>query len=276
MWQAGGEWFEPTTAPPPPAWNQADWPRLCFAARDEATGEVTLSFVGDSDGWDDITDGYGDGVLGGIEHLREQGETGNDHSRRVTTHRRLRFADGTMTEPMVPSFGGTGQLSAPLITQDGDIDSADGGHGYGGWGWSPVELRPDGTDPTDVHDTFARDWIPGVVTKLSTTRDGVPINDVNGGRCTEWVEPADDDSHPCVAKGPPTREIFTGNHVFWHNSRHTMLDVRPMITLGSTGIPDDLIPGGFTLHFADTAALANPNRDACSRPHPFVPDHIVT
>lgn len=304
VWENGGEWFEWAEATVlacapdvpmklymgardigddgtiPPAWNQTDWPRLCFALRDEATGEVGLSFVGDSDGWDDITDGYGDGVLGRIEYLREAGETGNDHSQRVTYNRRLRFADGTMTEQMVLSFGGTGQVSAPLVTQDGNgdgvIDSDDWGYGYGGWGWSPVELRPDGTDPTDVNDTYARDWIAGVVTKMSTTRDGVPINDMNWSRCTEWVGPADDGSHTCVAKGPPTIGMFMDNHVFWYNREHTMVDVRPMITLGSTGLPDDLMPGGFTPHLAGTAALANPDWDACPWPHQFVPDHIVT
>ncbi len=262
----------------PPAWNQTDWPRVCFAVRDEDSGEVGLSFVGDSDGYDDITDGYGDGVLGRIEYLREEGSDGTPHSQRVTYNRRLKFADGTMTEQMILSFGGTGQISAPLIQLDadgdGDIDDDDWGYGYGGWGWGPLELRPDGTDPNDVNDTYARDWIAGVVTKMATTRDGVPINDMTYSRCLSWAGPHDDGSWTCIENGGPKLGYFMDNAIFWYNRAQTMIDVRPLITLGSTGLPDPLMPGGFTPHMAGTDALANPDWDDCTWPHRLVPDHI--
>lgn len=264
----------------PEAWNQTDWPRVCFALRNESTGEVALSYVGDSDGYDDITDGYGDGVIGRIDYLRQAGASGTPHAQRVTYNRRLRFADGTVTEQMILSFGGTGQISAPIFMEDGDgdgdIDDDDWGHGYGGWGWSPVELRPDGTDPTDIDDTYARDWLAGVATKMATTRDGVPINDMTRSRCEAWVGPHDDGSYTCVEKGGPKLGYFMDNHVFWYNRAHTMIDVRPMITLGSTGLPDELMPGGFAPHIAGSDTLANPDWDDCTWPHRLVPDHIRT
>ncbi len=264
----------------PESWNQTDWPRVCFAVRDEATGEIGLSFVGDSDGYEEITDGYGDGIIGRLGYLREEGETGTPHADRVTYARRLGFADGTTIDTLILSFGGTGQISAPLYPQDkdgdGDVDDDDWGYGYGGWGWGPTTLRPDGTDPTDVNDTYARDWAAGVVTKMSTTRDGVPINDMNYSRCEEWAGPHEDGSWTCLSVGKPKIGYFVDNHVFWYNRAHTMVDVRPLITLGSTGLPDDDMPGGVTPHMAGSDMLASEEWDGCAWPNRLVPDHMRT
>lgn len=264
----------------PPAWNQTDWPLICFGIRDETSGEVELNFVGDSDGYEDITDGYGDGIIARIDHLREAGSSDTPHQDRVAYARRLSFADGTTTDQLILSFGGTGQISAPIVyldgDGDGDIDDDDWGYGYGGWGWGPLELRPDGTDPNDINDTYARDWLAGVATKMATTRNGVPINDMTRSRCEEWAGPHEDGSYTCIAKGGPKLGYFMDNHLFWYNRDHTLIDARPLITLGSTGLPDEDVPGGITPHIAGTAALANPDWDDCTWPHQFVPDHIRT
>lgn len=264
----------------PEAWNQTDWPWLCFGIRDEDSGEVERNCVGDSDGYADITDGYGQGIIGRIDYLREAGSSETPHPQRVIYARRMSFDDGTSTSEMVLSFGGTGQISAPLYAMDGDgdgdVDDDDWGYGYGGYGFSPIALRPDGTDLTDINDTYARDWLAAVVTKMSTTRNGVPINDMNYSRCEVWAGPHDDGSYTCIQNGSPKLGWFADNHVFWYNRQHTLLQAETMMTLGSTGLPDELVPGGFATHVAGTADLANPDWDDCTWPHSFVPDHIRT
>jgi len=273
-------WDLPDDGSVPEAWDQSSWPELCFAMREEDTGEIGLQCVTDGDGTDEITDGYGDGVVGRFDWLREEGATDTPHEDRVIYASSLSFEDGTTTSQFVLSFGGIGQISAPLYPtdcdDDGDVDDDDWGCGYGGWGMSPVALRPDGSDPTNLDDTYARDWLGGVVTKMSTTRNGVPINNMNYSRCEAWVGPADDGSWTCVKNGKPRLGWFVDNHVFWYNHAHTMIQAEPMMTLGSTGLPDELVPGGFTPHLAGTAALANPYWDDCLWPHEFVADHIRT
>ncbi len=264
----------------PESWNQTDWPWLCFGLRGEDSGEVERVCVADGDGYDDITDGYGDGVLGRIDYLREAGSDETPHPERVFYARSLAFTDGTRTAAMVLSFGGIGQISAPTVLtdhdEDGDLDDDDWGYGYGGWGMSPIALRPDGTDPTNVDHTYARDWLGGVVTKMATTRDGVPINNMNHSRCETWVGPHDDGSWTCTKNGEPEVGWYIDNHTFWFNRAATLIQAQPMMTLGSTGLPDPLVPGGFTPHLAGTADLANPDWDDCTWPHQFVPDHIRT
>lgn len=262
----------------PEAWNQTDWPYLCFGIRDPDTGEIERTCVPDGDGYSDITDGYADGLIGRFDYLREVGDTATPHADRVIYSQRLSFLDGTTTSQMLLSFGGTGQISAPLYTEDhdgdGDIDDDDWGFGHGGYGFGPRELRPDGTDPTNLDDTYAREWLAAVATKMSTTRDGVPINNINHSRCLEWAGPHDDGSWTCTQNGGPALGWFEDNHVLTYSA--SMVLVESLATLGSTGLPDDLMPGGFTPHMAGTAALANPNWDNCTWPHQYVPDHIRT
>lgn len=264
----------------PGPWNQTDWPWVCFAVRDELSGEIERVCASDGDGYDDITDGYGEGLIGRLDYLRQEGDDSTPHAERVFYARALSFTNGMVSSSMLLSFGGIGQISAPIYATDGDgdgdVDDDDWGSGYGGWGMSPVELRPDGTDPDDVHDTYARDWLGGVVTKMATTRDGVPINNMNQSRCLEWTGPHDDGSWTCTKNGRPELGWFIDNHTFWYNRARTMIQAEPMMTLGSTGLPDDWVPGGFIPHMAGTAELANPDWDDCAWPHQFVADHIET
>lgn len=252
----------------PGSWNQTSWPWICFAVRAEGSGEVELICAADGDGYDDLTDGYGDGVIGRLDYLREEGEEGEPHAERVFYARSLSFTNGMETEHLLLSFGGIGQISAPTYMtdwdEDGDIDDDDWGGGYGGWGMSPLELRPDGTDPAEVDDTYARDWLGAVVTKMATTRDGVPINNMNDSRCEDWAGPHEDGSWTCTKNGRPELGWFVDNHTFWYNRSQTMVQVIPMMTLGSTGLPDDWMPGGFLPHIAGTAELANPDWDDCA------------
>lgn len=262
------------------SWDHRAWRWLCFGIRDEVTGEVERSCVGDGDGTTELGDGYGDGVVTRVDWIRSPGSTDTPHAERVGWNRRLTFEDGTSTERFVLSYGGIGQISTPLITEDGNgdgvVDDLDWGFGYGGWGFNPLELRPDGTNPDDLDDTYARDWLAAVVLKMATTRDGVPINAMNHSRCLEWVGPHADGSYTCVENGTPALGWYEDNHVFWYNSGMTRVIVEPLMTIGSTGLPDELVPGGFTPLIAGTPGLAKPDWDDCTWPHSFVPDHIRT
>lgn len=264
----------------PAAWDHTGWAWLCFVLRNERTGVIERSCIADGDGYDDLGDGVGEGVVARIQHLRPEGSSGAPHAERVAYARRLGFDDGRQTEEFLLSFGGIGQISAPLVATDcdgdGDVEDDDWGCGYGGWGMNPTALRPDGTDPDELDHTFARDWLGAVVTKMSTTRDGVPINNINHSRCAEWAGPHDDGSYTCTVNGSPTLGWFVDNHVFWYNRAQTRVLAEPMMTLGSTGLADPQVPGGVAVHLAGTAELALPTWDGCLWPDTFVADHIRT
>lgn len=88
--------------------------------------------------------------------------------------------------------------------------------GYGAaWGLNPYELRPGGTDPTNIDDTEARDWLATLALKTSTTRDGVLIVTYSQNRCADWQGPFDDGSYFCTATLPPE----PGTHRGWRPRR---------------------------------------------------------
>lgn len=264
----------------PESWDHTSWSKLCFLLRDEDSGEVLRECAVEADGTDELGDGVGDGVISRITFLREAGGDALTHAERVGYNRALAFADGTVTEQFLLSFGGIGQISTPAIQTDmngdGTIDDDDWGGAYGGWGFNPRMLRPDGTDPTDLDHTYARDWLGSVAVKMSTTRDGVPINVMNHSRCLEWVGPHEDGTFTCVLNGGPALGWFEDNHVFPGNSAFTRIYPEPLMTVGSTGLPDPLVPGGFAPLMAGTPALGRPTWDDCTWAHTFLPDHIRT
>lgn len=264
----------------PESWDHGTWKAICFMFRSDDTGEVERTCAVDGDGTSVLGDGVGDGVISRIGWLRETGTDGLGHAERVGYNRALAFADGRSTSQFVLSFGGIGQISTPSIPTDGDgdgdVDDDDWGSAYGGWGFNPRQLRPDGTDPLDLDDTFARDWLASVALKMSTTRDDVPINIINHSHCVEWTGPHDDGSYTCLEVGGPGLGWFEDIHVFPASSEYTRVYPEALMTIGSTGLPDDALPGGFAPLIAGTEHLARPTWEDCTWPHTLVPDHMRT
>lgn len=280
VWLQLGAWDLPDDGTVPASWDHYSWAKLCFLLQDSSSGMVERQCVAEGDGTTELGDGIGDGVITRITYLREAGTDALTHAERVGYNRAIGFESGLATSQFILSYGGIGQISTPILMEDangdGVVDDADWGYGYGGWGMNPRMLRPDGTDPTVLDDTYARDWLATVAIKMSTTRDGVPINVINHSRCLEWTGPAADGSYTCVKNGGPGLGWFEDNHVMWANNAHSAMYPMPLMTLGSTGLPDDAVPGGLTPFMAGTAALAKPTWDNCTWPHTFVPDHIRT
>jgi hypothetical protein len=264
----------------PGPWDHYGWKWLCFELR-QTTGLMGMNCLVREVVGEELGDAYGEGLLTRLDWIREAGSDELEHVDRMGYTRRLHLDDGTVLAHDVLSFGGTGQISTPFVPEDGNgdgaIDDADWGlAGHGGWGFNPRLLRPEGTNASDPDDTFARDWLAAVVLKTATTRAGVPINSMNYTRCEEWAGPHEDGSWTCVRNGAPKLPWFADNHVVWYDAAQTRITLSAMMTLGSTGLPDELVPGGFVPHIAGTASLANPFWDDCSWPHTFVPDHIRT
>lgn len=49
----------------------------------------------------------------------------------------------------------------------------------------------------------------------------------------------------------------------------------PVVTLGSTGLPDPDIPGGVVVHVASTPILGDPDWEGCTWDDTFAPDRAV-
>jgi hypothetical protein len=148
---------------------------------------------------------------------------------------------------------------------------------------NPYQLRPDGSDSSNLNDTFARDWLATLTLKTATTRDGVLINTYNHNRCQHWEGPFENGSYRCTEVGAP----FSG----WHNDaaagpavyfgapgswdeQFVQMLYFPIATIGSTGLPDPDVPGGNTVLLAGTDAVADPDWDNCDWPHHFTPDVV--
>lgn len=273
-------WDLPDDGSLPETWDHTSWAWLCFLIRSEDTGEIVRTCAYDADGTTEVGDGVGDGAITRIGYLRNPGDEGLWHADRVGYNRSIALADGRRTDQFLLSFGGTGQISTPVwyVDDNGDgvIDEQDWTGWYGGWGFNPRLLRPDGTDPEQIDHTFARDWLASVALKMSTTRDGVPINVINHSRCVDWAGPHEDGTYTCVEVGDQGLYWFEDIHVLWANSSGTRRYAEPMMTLGSTGLPDPTVPGGLTPLVAGTPALAKPGWDDCAWRHSFLPDHIRT
>jgi hypothetical protein len=157
---------------------------------------------------------------------------------------------------------------------DGVVDGHDWNTGTGGLGLNPVQLRPDGSDPTSLDDVQARDWLGAVTLKTATTITGVPVNFMNHSRCLDWAGPASDGAYTCTANGWPTPGLQEDTEVFWYTRSKRQIIALPLPTLAATGLADPLVPGGFVPFVAGSEDLANPDWDACTWPHSFVPDHL--
>jgi hypothetical protein len=144
----------------------------------------------------------------------------------------------------------------------------------GGWGLPPLELRPDGSDPSNPDDTFARDYVAAVVLKTSTRRNGVIVSFDNHDRCRDgaWAGPDERGRWRCTDMGPPTAGWSDGGAQYWTEPGSGMVFSIPMMTLASTGLPDPDVPGGVVIHVASSPAYER--FEGWAYPHAFEPDLV--
>ena len=259
----------------PPLWDHDAWGWTCFPFHhgDEISAYCSL----DGSNYN-LPDTVGDGVFGRLAYLRPEGSAETPHEGRIFYASSVALDDGVTLSRLSVDTSGIGAISLPVtysdISGDGVVDGHDWGSWSGGWGMNPVTLRPDGTDPNDPDDTFARDFLAGVALKTATSIAGVPINPINYSRCLRWEGPAEDGTWTCTENDWPTLYYNNDTHVFYPSPSLDQVAALPMITLGSTGKADPRIPGGFVPHIAGTPALANPDWEGCAWPDQFNPDHL--
>lgn len=262
----------------PPAFDHAAWDYLCLPYWDEDLDDVDWTcFSGE--GGPETGDTMAEGVFGRVNWMHPDGDDTTDYyTNQVYYAHSVEMKSGALLRWFWGYASGAGVFSLPPTEPDSngngvyDIEDENYGYSLGGWGLDPYALRPDGTDPTRLDDTFARDWLGIAAMKFSTTRDGIPISTANYSRCLAWSDPADDGSRWCTEQGPPVYGWQNDVQNTWWDSSFTQAYPFPIVTLGSTGLPDPDIPGGIVPLVAGTAALADPEWDDCAWPTTFVPD----
>lgn len=273
----------------PPAFDHADWSYICVPFWDDATDAASF-YCGSGDGGPELGDTLGEGVHGAIDHLWAEGGDQDVQP----WHGRLFYASYATVKHSSNELKwfwdwnpGPGAVSAPVaegadLNGDGVHDLGDenwgfslGATGYG-LGLNPYALRPDGTDPENPDDTYARDWVATEAIKGSTTRNGILIAVANHNRCDDW-DPALDPGGPerCAAvREPDAGWLNDGNNVTANDTFDQSYSAA-IVTLASNGLPDPDVPGGWATWEAGSPALANPDWDACTWPHSFTPDEMV-
>jgi hypothetical protein len=263
----------------PRAFDHESWAYLCMPLWDPATEAAQfLCFPGA--GGPQRGDTLAIGVAGRVMSIHEKGSNELLHRDRPYYSPRVTMENGAELRWMWGWTPGLGELSLPPIEPDsngnGKYDIEDENYGFplAGWGLDPFALRPDGTDPDDLDDTFARDWLATLTLKLSTTADGVIIGTYNYNRCAAWDGPDETGAWWCREQGEPTYGFHNDGQSVWTDASFVSSYTLPMATIGSTGLPDPLVPGGVVTLIAGTDALANPDWDDCAWPHRFVPDWV--
>lgn len=223
------------------------------------------------------------GVHGQVEGMRRTPGESPSWSHRGYYTPRISFEDGTEIRSAWEAYLSLGMMVEepryPDANGDGQIDAGDEdfGYGYTGWGLNPMHLRPDGSDPGNLDDTKARDWLGGIAMKTATTKDGVSITMANRSRCVEgaWEDPDGDGSFRCTQMEAPVGGWLNDGANFWWIAHGTATMAFPIATLASTGLPDPDIPGGIVPWVAGSPTLADPDFDGCSWGHSFIPDRAV-
>lgn len=211
----------------------------------------------------------GDLVVGRVVHIRRPGSTATPHAGR------LYFASGIDVEG-VP-------LRAIALSPEtlGPISNPDRENGFG---WNPQFLRPDGTDPTNLNHTYARDWIGTVTVKTATQITGVPVSYRNRNLCSgdQWQGPDDKGRYYCKEPyygelEPPDVDSWAYDwSAFYYSVDPPDLELRPMMTLAATGMMDPAIPGGHVSKIYGSTQLADPDWENCTWPDMFEPDEMLT
>jgi hypothetical protein len=208
----------------------------------------------------------GDFTIGSIEYIRRPGETGRIYGNRQWLASELEV-EGLRFTAMALYPDTIGGLSKSREFE-------------GGWGFNPQELRPDGTDPTNIEHTNARDWISAAGLKTATTVNGVPIVVINKNLCAEdgWRGPDNRGRYFCTHSDysnenpPPLLDRWAWDFGVSDTEGRVDVDLFYMVTLAATGAPDPLIPGGHVTQILGSPTLADEDWEGCRYPKTFYPD----
>lgn len=255
----------------PEPFDDHRWAFICAPFWSDSLEEVTTVCQGGADT-------VRVGVTGLVEGMRRDGDPTPWYRHRPFYTPRVALEGGTELRYAWEAYSSGGVISAPVVPDDsngdGVVDAGDDyyGYQYGSWGLDPLQLRPDGDDAAALDDTFARDWFGAIAVKTATTRDGISILMANHTRCAEWDDLDGDGSFRCTRTEDP-EEGWLGDlpHFRWDPDAGTTYPM-PVVTLGSTGLPDPDIPGGIVAHVASTPTLGDPDWDDCAWDDTFVPD----
>lgn len=254
----------------PEAFDHDEWEAFCVPYWNEDLGGVDVFCAG--------TDGvFGQGTWPGIlgMHPKEGGE--DQHLWRAAYTPRIELDTGDTIRWAWKYIDNDGIMSHPTeypdTNDDGVVDTNDFYTGFGspyGWGLQPYDLRPDGSDPDVVDDTYARDWIAAFAVKTATTRTGIPINIATHNRCSAWEGPFDDGTWRCTQLTAPDEGYLNDVSATWGNLYQIFS--YPTATIASTGLADPDIPGGIVPLLAGSDRLALPDFDGCETAVTFTPD----
>jgi hypothetical protein len=273
----------------PEPFDHTAWAHFCAPFWDLATDGLTWNCSGATLPVEYDGQVLAEGVVGPTSYIRAAGTADTTWADRRYFAHSVSFRNGSLLALGWAGNPGSGLVSAPPHHTDTNGDGVVGlgdenwGQAMGGFGLNPVDLRPDGVDPSALDDTYARDWLAAVVLKTSTTRNGVPVMFSNHNRCTEgaWSQSADG-TWTCARMDPPTEGWLGDGMSVWVDAAHTLPYVDPMVTVGSTGLPDPDVPGGVVVEVAAAPVLSDPDFEGCEGypttfqparvPFPDVPD----
>ncbi len=268
--------FAPDGTMPAP-FDHANWSYVCVPYWEPVSDSLQFQCIAGIDG-PARGDSIGIGAMGRVRSIHEKGSDDLLHRDRIWYSPRIAMEAGAELHTFWAATPGVGMVSMPSLEPDSngngkyDIEDENFGFGYDSWGLDPLALRLDGSDPDELDDTFARDWLATATLKMSTTMDGVPIDTFNHNRCTKWDGPDANGAFWCREQGEPVYGWDSDGFSVWVDAAFAVTYQTPMATIGSTGLPDPLVPGGFVPLVAGSDLLADPDWDDCLWPHRFVPD----
>jgi hypothetical protein len=243
----------------PAAFENDPWIGYCHAYTDD-NGDIQTGCVGEAlDGSDGHV--FGEGVPTRIERIAVKNDDTFGWWDRPAFLQSLGAGSVVVDWFWGGPSPGIGVLSAPSE--------------QGGWGLPPTELRPDGADPNDPDDTFARDWVSAYTLKTSTARNGVIVTFDNHSRCAEdaWVGPDAKGRYRCERMVPPVAGWAEDGGTYWVTTEEEGLAyANPLRTIATTGLPDPDVPGGAAIHLACSESYEQIEGWTC--PHTFVPDVV--
>ena len=270
----------------PAAFDHANWAFFCVAYWDERSDAPVYSCGDGTGGWE-LGHTVGEGALNRVNYIRPVGSSDEPHYDRLWYAHSMNINRGPTLQYFWSTAPGTAQISmTPPGIRSGDpqlqVESDPIYDSPGSvWNLNPLALRPDGVDPTNIDDTFARDWLSVITLKSATQIDGILIRTMNHNRCLEdaWEGPLEDGSYRCAEIGPGASDWMDDGRTSWTvniegpgDQDFGQFTWDPMTTIGTTGLPDPLVPGGATVQLAGTPGLANEDWEGCSWPTTFIPD----
>lgn len=240
--------------------------RLCDWFWNEATGAPAPDC---SQTRDPIRLAVGDVQLTRVHYIRRPGDTDTPYNHRLAITSSIEI-DGMVFDAM-PLFPAIGEIS--------ELDNSVG------WGFAPSALRPDGRNPRNIDETYAREWVAAIAVKTATRINGVPIGFANRNVCTDdlWMGPDSKGRYFCRQRFfeednlPPEIDRWTydwGRYIW--SIEPLRMELIPIATLLGTGLMDESIPGGHVPRVLGSPTLADPDWENCAWPEMFQPDHMAT